>query len=412
MGRASIVSIGDEILNGDTVDTNSAYLARRLLSTGIPAVSFYTVGDRIDSVVGALALACADADVVLVTGGLGPTDDDLTRQAFARFLGVDLELREELLEQIRAFFTAGDRQMPPKNRVQACVPKGAEAITNDLGTAPGIIAQSGGKLLVAMPGVPSEMKRMFERSVIQRLKPFAADGVVVVGKLRCFGAGESDIATILGELMSRQRNPLINSTADAGVITLHIVAAADDRVQAEKMAQQDEVMLRRMLGEIVYGVESQTLADVVGDELARRKKTLAVAESCTGGMLAELLTEVPGASAYFTQGWVTYSNDAKVCELGVSAELIERHGAVSEHIAEAMARGARTRAGTDFAIAVTGIAGPTGGTEQKPVGLVYICVDSDNSCETARRIFSHSRRFIRLRAALTALNMLRLRLLN
>ena len=210
--------------------------------------------------------------------------------------------------------------------------------------------------------------------------------------------------------MQRGRNPLINCTVEYGVVTLHIIATAKDKNKARQMAENDEKSLRNTLGNLVYGTGEQTLAEVVGEKLARNKKTLAVAESCTGGTLAKLLTDIPGASRYFTYGWVTYSNRAKISELGVPADLIDKYGAVSEQVAQAMAQGARRKAGTDFAIAITGIAGPAGGSEQKPVGLVYVSVDSDSGCETERYIFSHDRDFIRLRAAQTALNMLRLQL--
>ncbi|MBA7624988.1 putative competence-damage inducible protein [subsurface metagenome] len=291
-------------------------------------------------------------------------------------------------------------------------------------------------------GVPAEMKEMFEEQVLPKLTPTSScrktgvgDQVIVTRKLKCFGTGESAVAELIGDVMKRGRNPLINCTAKHGVITLHIIATAKDKSTAERMAEEDEKMLRRCLGELVYGVGEQTLAEVVGQKLARQKKTIAVAESCTGGALAKLITDVEGASRYFTHGWVTYSNQAKIKELGVSADLIERYGAVSEQISEAMAVGARKKAKTDFAIGITGIAGPPrllvadkrgGRSEQKPVGLVYISVDADKHSETKRFIFrddiglqtcgndtagvSGNRQLIRLRAALTGLNMLRLQL--
>ncbi|MBA7665561.1 Nicotinamide-nucleotide amidohydrolase PncC [subsurface metagenome] len=395
------------------VDTNAAYLGRELLSIGIPVVSCYTVGDNIDLIVRTLNLASGDADVVLATGGLGPTNDDLTRQAFGKLLGAELQLQDELLQKIRDFFARRNVQMPEKAKIQACMPAGAKALANNLGTAAGIMARIKGKLLIAMPGVPAEMKQMFEESVLAELKRFAPESQqvgMVVRKLKCFGAGESSIAEKLGELMRRGRNPLINCTAEHGVITLHIIATAKDKDKAQQMAEKDEKLLTELLGELVYGTGEQTLAEVVGEKLAQQKKTIAVAESCTGGTLAKLLTDTPGASRYFTYGWVTYSNIAKTSELGIEADLIGKYGAVSGWTAEAMARGARRRAGTDFAIGITGIAGPTGGSEQKPVGLVYISVDSTNGCETKRFIISGDRGCIRLRAAQTALNMLRLKL--
>jgi nicotinamide-nucleotide amidase len=409
MIQASIVTIGNEILSGKTVDTNAAHLSAELLSIGVPVVSSYAVRDEIDAIVRGLELASADADVVLTTGGLGPTDDDLTRQAIAKFLGVELELRDELLEIIEKFFAGRNYPMPERNKIQAYIPAGAKSLAN-IGTAPGIMAESKGKLFFALPGVPIEMKRMFAESVLPELERLAGGQAIVVKKLKCFGAGESTIAEMLGTMMQRGRNPLINCTASSGIITLHIIATAGNREKAEQMVEKDEKFLKNTFGELIYGVEDQSLAEVVGEELARQEKTLAIAESCTGGLFAKLLTDVPGSSKYFTFGWITYSNEAKISELGVPTELIQQHGAVSEQVAEAMAIGARKKAGTDYAISITGIAGPTGGTEQKPVGLVYISVDSENGCDTQRCFFYHSRRFIRLRAAQTALNILRLKL--
>jgi nicotinamide-nucleotide amidase len=412
MKKASIISIGNELLTGQTAGTNAAYLGEKLFSIGIPVVSAYTIGDDADSIVRAFNLAASDADIILATGGLGPTDDDLTRQAMAKFLKVKLQLQDELLQKIQNFFTKRKRQMPEKCKTQAYIPAGAKALANNLGTAPGITAEVNGKLFVALPGVPSEMKQMFEESVLPKLKKLTTAQAVVIRKLKCFGTGESNIAELIGPAMQRDRNPLINCTAHCGVITLTIIATTKDDAQAQQMAEKDEKSLRDKLGELIYGTGEQTLAEVVGEQLAQQKKTLAVAESCTGGTLAKLITDIPGASRYFTYGWVTYSNTAKTTELGISADLIEKYGAVSEQVAEAMARCARKKAATDFALAITGIAGPTGATKQKPVGLVHISVDSVNGTETKRIIFSQDRGLIRLQAAQTALNMLRLRLKN
>ncbi|MHC4691728.1 MAG: competence/damage-inducible protein A [Planctomycetota bacterium] len=409
MAKASVINIGNELLSGETVSTNAAYLGEQLLTIGIPVVSTYIIGDDIDSIVRSFNLAFNDADIVVATGGLGPTDDDLTRQALAKLLDSKLQLQDDLLQKIEAFFTSRNRQMSSRNKIQAYIPAGAKALENNLGTAPGIMAELKGKTLFALPGVPSEMKRMFEDSVLPELKSLSVEQAVVVKKLRCFGTGESNIAELLGDIMVRGRSPLINCTVRQGVITLHIIATAKDKSRTQHMAEKDEKILRNKLGELVYGIGEQSLAEVVGEKLTQQKQTIAVAESCTGGSIAKLLTDIPGASRYFKQGWITYSNDAKISELGVPASLIEQHGAVSEHVAEAMARGARKRAGTTFAIGVTGIAGPTGANEQKPVGLVYISVDSGSGSATKRFIFHHDRCSIRLRAAQTALNMVRLK---
>jgi nicotinamide-nucleotide amidase len=239
------------------------------------------------------------------------------------------------------------------------------------------------------------------------LKALAAGQVVVIGKVMCFGAGESAIADKLGDLMQRGRNPLINSTASAGVITLHIVAAAGGKGDAEEMVERHRAQLVEILGDLVYGYDGQSLAEVVGAALKERNKTLAVAESCTGGLLGKLITDVPGASDYFKCGWITYCNEAKISELGIRAELIEEHGAVSEEVCLAMAQAARVKAGSDYAVGITGIAGPGGATEQKPVGLVYISLDCAEKSLCRKHIFSHSRQNVRLGSAMTALNMLR-----
>src|SRR4030042_2550792 len=305
MRKASIVSIGNEILNGQTVDTNTSYLSGKLLSIGIPVVSSYTGGDDIDLIVRMLNLASDGGDVVLVTGGLGPTDDDVTRQGLAKFLGSELELQSELLEKIRNIFTQRQRTMPERNKIQAYIPAGTKAIENNLGTAPGIRAELKGKLFFVMPGVPSEMKQMFEESVFPELQRFAGKQAVIVLKLRVFGAGESDIAEKLGDLMQRGRNPLVNCTVHYGVITLHIIATAEDKGKAQEIAKKCEKTLKNALGELIFATGEQTLAEVVGGKLAQQKKTIALAESCTGGTLAKLLTDIPGASRYFTHGWVT-----------------------------------------------------------------------------------------------------------
>jgi nicotinamide-nucleotide amidase len=410
MKKASIISIGNELLAGLTVNTNVGYLSREFLSMGIPTVGCYTVGDEIDSIVEAMTWAAQQADIVLITGGLGPTDDDLTRQAMAKFMGVQLEFSEELLAQISAFFAKRGIRMSANNKVQAYVPAGAEPLANNVGTAPGIMAEYEGKIFICLPGVPAEMKQMFAESVAGKLESAGGRQVVLMRKLHCFGTGESVIAEKLGDLMQRGRNPLINCTASSGIVTLHIVATADDKSIAGEMVEKDATHLLELLGDFVYGQDGQTLAEVVGAKLRRRRKTLAVAESCTGGLIGKLLTDVPGSSDYFVCGWVTYSNEAKVRELGVDGALIEKHGAVSEEVARAMAKGARAKSDTDFAIGVTGIAGPGGGTDEKPVGLVYIAMDCKGQMDVQRHLFGHSRENVRYRTALAALNKLRLKL--
>ncbi len=408
--KASIISVGNEVLSGKTVDTNAAYVGRQLIAAGLPVVSSYTAADLEDSILRVLRLAAEDADVIIVTGGLGPTDDDVTRQAFAKLLGTELELKPELQAHVEEFFTRRALRMPERNKIQACIPKGAEAIPNKWGTAPGVLVEKDGKLFFSLPGVPSEMEHMFQNSILPRLKELSRDQAVAVRRLKCFGAGESMVAEMIGNAMDRDRNPLVNCTVGRGVLTLEVVAVAGAQGEAEEMADGEAANLRRILGTLVYGTGDETLAEVVGRRLVATNGTVALAESCTGGLVGKLITDVPGASQYFLRGWITYSNEAKAQDLDVPADLIERHGAVSEQVAQAMAQGARRKAGTTYAIAITGIAGPDGGTEQKPVGLVYVAVDGDDGTETLRFVFQADRRNVRLRAALTALNMLRRRL--
>ena len=404
--RASIVSIGNELLSGSSVDTNSAYLSEKLLSIGIPTVAGYTVRDDCEAIVETLRAASEQADIVLTTGGLGPTDDDITRQAISKFCTRQLKLNESLVEQIEQFFARRGKEMPQRNRVQAYLPDGAEALNNEVGTAPGLMLIDGEKMLFAMPGVPVEMKLMFEKSVLPRLTELDGREVVAIRKLKCFGMGESSIAELLGDRMQRGRNPLVNTTVRDGVITLHITAAAKDQKQAGEMAKREQEELTGILGDVVFATEDITLAQAVGAKLTKLKKTVAAAESCTGGLVGKLLTDVPGSSNYFICGWVVYSNTAKITELGVEPEIIEKKGAVSEAVAAAIAAGARSQSSADYAIGITGIAGPGGATADKSVGLVYISLaKADETC-VQKYTFSGDRDSIRKRAANAAINLL------
>lgn len=411
MANAAIISVGNELLNGNTVDTNTNWLCGRLLSISIPVIYSCAVIDDIEEIKNAIEYASSKANIILITGGLGPTDDDLTRQAIAVFLKVKLQFHPELFDKITKYFTAINRPMVEKNKIQAYLPAGTSEIENDLGTAPGIYYEDDKKIIASFPGVPPEMKQMFDKSVFPRLEKFIHGDFLVVRKVRCIGAGESKVAEMIGDMMARDRNPLINCTVDHGIITLHIIARAKDKKIAEDMAAKDIEKLRGILGQLIYGLDEQSLAEVIGQKLFEKKKTLSTAESCTGGLIAKMITDVPGSSRYFTHGWVTYSNESKISQLGVEKKLIEQYGAVSAEVAQALAIGARQKAGSDFSIAVTGIAGPQGGSEQKPVGLVYISIAAPDSVETERFLFgSRNRDFIRLRTSQVALNLLRLNL--
>lgn len=412
MSRASLISVGNELLCGRTVDTNAAWLSGRLFAMGIEVESVRMVADEVADIAEALRQVAQKAEIVLVTGGLGPTDDDLTRQALADYLGVELVYRPELGETIEAFFTGRGLTMPERNRIQAHIPDGAEPIDNPRGTAPGVLYETDNRLIALMPGVPNEMKGMFEDFVSPRILRRQGGPVVRSANLRCFGVGESMLAERLGDRMLRGRNPLVNCTvSDGNITTLQVVASADSAQAADDILDFHCRELKELLGNLVFGTGEETIQGIVGRLLCEKEKTLAVAESCTGGLVAKLLTDVPGASEFFTCGWVTYSNAAKSQQLGVPASLIEAWGAVSEPVAKAMAEQAARKCGCDYALGITGIAGPGGGSEQKPVGLVYISVLAGGHCQVHRCHFANAGRdSVRLRAAQTALNLLRLQL--
>jgi nicotinamide-nucleotide amidase len=410
---AAIISCGNELILGSVVDTNTAWLAARLAELGIPTSLHVTVGDDEDDIRKAVLQAADKAETVIVSGGLGPTLDDVTRQAVAGALGVGMVEDPACLEHVKAFFAKRGRVMPDTNRVQALIPVGARPIHNSCGTAPGIRAQLGRSTIYVVPGVPFEMREMFTRSIQLELLAKAGGRAVQGAKILCFGAGESDIANQIADLMKRGRNPLVGTTPHEMIIGVRVVATGSSPAEATDLLQKDLAEIRRRLGDLVYGEGDDTLAESVGRMLIDAKLTVATAESCTGGWLAKSLTDLSGSSAYLLRGYVTYSNQAKSELLGVPAAMIEQFGAVSEEVARAMAMGCKARARTHFSIGITGIAGPTGGSAEKPVGLVYIAMAGPNGVEARKVNFGeHLQRWqIRDRATKAALNMLRLALL-
>lgn len=411
MKSASIIAVGNELLNGQRVDTNSNWLQRRLLQLSYQICRVVLVPDDVEAIVAVLDEVSRISDAVILTGGLGPTADDLTRFALGKFLGRPLEFRPDIWQMIEAFFERRGLKTASTNRVQAYLPCGAKALANPKGTACGIAAEQGGKRYFCLPGVPAEIMAMFDESVYPELASVGAGEVIEMAKVRCFGIGESVIAEKIGDLMRRDRNPLINTTVEGGDVLLHIIAAAPDSQSARQMIDADKNLLCQILGEAVYGFDEETLPRVVGRLLREKQKKLAVAESCTGGLLAKMITDIPGSSEYFLAGWVTYSNEAKIRDLGVPEDLISRHGAVSEPVAAAMAAGAAQRSGADAAVGISGVAGPEGGTPEKPVGLVCIGLFMKGRTEAQTFRFAPvGREAVRQRASLTALNWLRLQL--
>lgn len=413
--NAIILSTGDELVLGQHVDTNSAWLSTQLSAGGAMTLYHMTVGDDLAAVCKAIRDAASEADLVILTGGLGPTKDDITREALAAVLAVPLELHEPSVRRIRKFFKKIGRPCPMTNDVQAMYPRGTLMLDNKWGTAPGISASIGRARFFAFPGVPHEMRHMFQEYVLPLLtkgqgRTILTESVVV------FGAGESRVALRLGALMRRNRNPVVGTTVSEGLITVRIRSDFLSAVEAGRRLNSTLRMIEKRLGKLVVGRGSKSLQQVAGGLLQRQGKTVATAESCTGGLVGKMLTDVAGSSDWYRGGWIVYSNQLKETQLGVPAGMLANHGAVSDPVARAMAAGALARSGADFALAVTGVAGPGGGTLRKPVGTVWIAMaeaaPGGMKVISHRSVFNGERETIRGYAAKSALNMLRLALLR
>lgn len=409
--RSEIISIGSEITSGQNLDTNSQWLSRRLADLGIPVGWHTTVADDLEANLEVFRTAACRADLVLASGGLGPTQDDLTREVLARVAGVELVFHQDLFAQIEEMFRRRNRPMAERNRVQAYLPAGAEALVNDCGTAPGIWMKLGRSLIGAMPGVPSEMFHMFETKVKPRLLGLGlAGGVLVQRKINTFGAGESVVEEKLLDLTRRGHVPEVGITVSDATISLRILAHAASPAEAQALIAPVEQTIRDRLGDMVFGVEEEELQDAVVHLLAARHQTLSAGESVTGGQVAQRLTSVAGVSPWFRGGIVAYDNRLKVELLGVPQGLLDEKGAVSAEVAEAMAVGCRTRLGTDLAVSTTGLAGPGGATADKPIGLVYVGLAWEGGVSSASFSWMGTREEIRGRTAKFALNRVRLHL--
>jgi len=412
---AVIISCGTELTTGQCVDTNSAWLSAQLTPLGVHVVEHVTVADDVDDLVSVIRRAFDKANLILITGELGPTLDDITREAIAAALGVPLEEHSGALTQIRIFFERWQRPMPVSNRRQAMIPHGCEMIPNPRGTAPGIRYVNGDRKLFAFPGIPTELQAMFNAEAFPQLKATSGGATIASARLLCFGISEAKLGEILSDLMQRGRNPSIGTTASHAILSVRVLAEGASPEETGGLLQADVDEIRRRLGTIVFGEGDDSLETVVARLLIEQHKTIATAESCTGGLLAKRLTDIPGSSAYFLRGYVTYADAAKVELVRVPSELISRHGGVSEPVAEAMALGCRRAAGTDYALSITGIAGPSGGCPpEKPIGLVYVGLAHEAGVETLHVLLGEhlTRHEVRDRSCKTALNLLRLRLLG
>ncbi|MGM0471694.1 MAG: competence/damage-inducible protein A [Bacillota bacterium] len=411
--QAEIIAVGTELLLGQIVDTNTAYLAQQLADLGIDVYHQSTVGDNYERLKSTLQSSLQRADLIITTGGLGPTDDDLTREVIADAVGVELVKDDKLAADIASYFEAADRKMAANNLTQAYLPAGAEPINNQRGTAPGIILEAQDSIIIALPGVPPEMKAMTEEEVIPYLTNQIAREELIKSKvLKVVGYGESDLEIEIKDILNNQTNPTLALLAGRGEVKLRLTVKAESESKADDLLAQLEAKLRSRLGESIFGIDSETMAEVVGKKLRNSGLTLATAESCTGGLIGDRITNVSGSSDYFECGVVTYSNQSKEELINVQAQTLQQFGAVSAQTAEEMAIGVRELAGTDVGMAVTGIAGPTGGSKEKPVGLVYLGLAVGEEVRSYQFNLHGSRQQIKHLTSQYALDKLRRYLIN
>ncbi|HEV8370056.1 MAG TPA: competence/damage-inducible protein A [Pyrinomonadaceae bacterium] len=408
---AEIIAIGSELLAPDRSDTNSLWLTEKLNRLGIEVKLKTIVGDDDARLEEAIRDATRRSKVVITTGGLGPTEDDITRKITARALGRRLLLDENVLAEIKQRFQGFGVAMPERNSRQAMVIEDAEVLPNPNGTAPGMFMDHAGTAIVLLPGPPREMQPMFENHVASRLEGRAGNIRVVRRMLRVAGLGESAVDEKIAPVYTQYDNPQTTILFNQSEIEVHLTARGRTEVEANALLDRVVLQIEERLGNSIFAFAGEKMEEVVGLKLAVGGYTLSVAESCTGGLLAQRLTEVPGSSKYFIEGVVTYANEAKTRVLGVEPILLLEHGAVSAPVAEAMAEGIRSRAETDFGLSITGVAGPSGGTEEKPVGTVFIALASEVGTEHRKLKLPGDRQLIRWRASQAALDLLRRRLI-
>ncbi len=411
MLTAEIIAIGSELLTPDRTDTNSLWLTEKLNGIGVEVKLKTVVGDDDARLEETIRDALRRSRIVIMTGGLGPTEDDITRKIASRALGRRLLFEDSVLESIREKFNGMGRKMPEINSRQAMVLEGAEVLDNPRGTAPGMYIEHEGRAVVLLPGPPREMRPMFESMALPKLTAKAGNLRVVRRVLRVTGLGESAVDERIAPVYLQYKNPQTTILFNQSEIELHLTAQGATAQEAELLLDGLAGQIEERLGDSIFAFRGETMEEVVGLRLAVGGFTLAVAESCTGGLVAQRLTEVAGSSSYFREGIVAYSNEAKVRLLGVPSDLIAEHGAVSAPVAEAMAEGARERAQTDFALSLTGVAGPGGGSDDKPVGLVYIALADDAHTEHRKLMIPGDRHLIRWRSSQAALDLLRRRLI-
>jgi nicotinamide-nucleotide amidase len=414
--QAAILGVGEELLAPGRVETNSLYITEKLAAVGVPVGFRAILGDAEEAIAAAIRHALAGSDLVLVSGGLGPTADDRTRDAVSRALGIGMHLDDGILQDLAERFAKRGLEMPEVNRRQAMVPEGALILPNRRGTAPGLWIETGRretpKVLVLLPGPPRELEPMFDEEVLPRLRELAGRVFYRTRKLWVAGLPESAVEQKILSTYRSYENPLTTILASPGQVEIRLTASGESPEAADALNDELAAKLRPILEEHLFSEHEESLEAVVGSLLLEAGMKIAVAESLTGGLIAHRITQVSGASRYFDTGYVTYSNGSKISLLGVPKDLFRSVGAVSEEVALAMARGALERAPADIAVSVTGIAGPTGGSDAKPVGLVYIGIATREGARAERRQFPGERRHVKRWTAQTALDLVRLELLR
>jgi len=413
--KAEIIAVGTELLLGEITDTNATYISQQLAGIGVDLHYRHTVGDNLARLVGVIRTATARSDVIIMCGGLGPTEDDLTREAIAGAVGKPLRRDPHAVEHLKRFFEERGRVPVEANFRQCEAPEGSLLLDNSCGTAPGVLAQHNGTLIFAIPGPPPEMREMMRLQVIPRLSERVVaegGGILFTHTLRLADIGESNVAEVLYDLIDAQTDTTIALYASPGEVKVRLATKdVDEQAARRRLQSLAEVVHTRLAGH-VYGTDEETMEVAVGRLLRERGATVAVAESCTGGLIASRITDVPGASDYLVAGVVAYANEAKMEIVGVPEGVLREHGAVSEPCARAMAEGVRARAGTDYAIATTGIAGPGGGTREKPVGLVYVAVAGPEGTVCVSQTWPGTREQFKQRVSQMALGLLRRQLLG
>ena len=411
--KTEIISIGSEILRGQITDTNANFIAKKLVELGIDLEHISAAGDNPKSLLSTLKLAFQRSDLIITTGGLGPTEDDITYQTIARALNLKLIKYPEAEENLKRILHKIKIKVSPSNLKQVYLPEGAKIIINQYGTAPAMILEKDNKIICSFPGVPHEMKNLIEKNLIPYLKEKFPPSIIKKSKiLKVTGLGESSVNDLIRDYINKQTNFSFGIYANPEDIQVQVTTEAPSEKEVEKLLQSSVDQLTKILGNYVYGIDEETIEEVVGKLLKTKKLTVAVAESCTGGMLGEMITRIPGSSEYFQGGVISYSAKVKEDLLKVPLEVIKKYGEVSEEVARLMAEGVRINCHSDIGISITGIAGPGGATEKKKVGLVYMALSDGKKIITQKHQLFRNRQLIRIRACRRALNMLRIYLME